>query len=92
MALTVINVPKTDASAYNPNRAAGKLLQAQAAHLREALIQHLHELSAILKIDLRSLKTEGDISAYIQKVTAVLHPHGAKPTDKRGKYVAARPR
>jgi len=74
----VISVPKTDPSAYNPNRPAGKLLLSQTAHLREGLIRHLHELVGILAIDIRSLKTEGDVSAYIQMVTAILHPHGAK--------------
>jgi hypothetical protein len=74
----VISVPKTDPGAYNPNRPAGKLLIAQTTHLREALIRHLHELAGILATDMKSLKTEGDVSAYIQKVTAILHPQGAK--------------
>jgi len=78
----VISVPKTDAGAYNPNRPAGKLLLAQTAHLREALIRHLHELSGVLAINIRSLKTEGDVSAYAQKVTAILHPKGAKGSKK----------
>jgi len=73
----VIQVPKTDPGAFNPKRPAGKLLRSQTAHLREALIKHLHEVTAILAIDLGSLTTEGDVSGYIQKVTAILHPHGA---------------
>ena len=24
------------------------------------------------------LRTEGEVSAYVKKVTAILHPHGAK--------------
>ena len=78
----VISVPKTDLGAYNPNRPAGKLLLAQTAHLREALIKQLHELVGILAIDIRSLKTEADVSAYIEKVTAILHPHGVRPPRK----------
>jgi hypothetical protein len=74
----VISVPKTDPAAYNPNRPAGKLLQAQTAHLREALIKYLHEVAGILAIDIRSLKTEADVSAYGEKVTAILHPQGIK--------------
>jgi hypothetical protein len=78
----VIAVPKTDPGAYNPNRPAGKLLLSQTKHLREALIVHLHELTKILAIDLGSLKTERDVSAYSEKVTAILHPHGAKRPGK----------
>lgn len=74
----VISVPETDPGAYNPNRPAGKLLLAQTAHIREALIRHLHELMGMLAIDIRSLKTEGDVGAYVQKVTAILHPQGSK--------------
>jgi hypothetical protein len=78
----VIQVPKTDPGAFNPNRAAGKLLKSQTTHLREALIKHLHEVTAILAVDLGSLTNEGDVSEYIQKVTAILHPHGAPAAKK----------
>jgi len=78
----VIPVPKTDARAYNPNRRAGLLLQAQAAHLREALIKHVHELTTLINVDLKSLKSEGDISAYIHGATALLHTHAARPAKK----------
>lgn len=78
----VIAVPKTEPGAYNPNRPAGKLLLAQTAHLREALIRHLHELSGVLAINIRSLKSEGAVSAYAEKVTAILHPKGAKGSRK----------
>jgi hypothetical protein len=78
----LISVPKTDPGAYNPNRPAGKLLLAQTTHLREALIRHLQELAGVLAINIRSLKTEGDVSAYVEKVTKVLHPHGVKPPGK----------
>ena len=80
--LKVIAVPKTEPGAYNPNRAAGKLLLAQTAHLHQALIRHLHELSSVLAIDVRSIKTEGDVSAYAQKATAILHPQGVKGAKK----------
>jgi hypothetical protein len=69
----VITIPKTDPSAYNPKRAAGTLLQAQALHMREALIKHVHELTTLINVDLKSLKTEADVSAYIHKATAFLH-------------------
>lgn len=78
----VIPVPKTDASAYNPRRPAGLLLQAQAAHMREALIKHVHELTTLINVDMKSLKTEADVSAYVHQATALLHPHAAKPPKK----------
>ena len=77
-----ILVPKTQRGAYNPNRPAGLLLRSQTLHLREALLKHLEELAAILAIDPQSLKTEGDVSAYIHRATAILHTHGAKPAKK----------
>jgi hypothetical protein len=74
----VVNVPKTDRAAFNPKRPAGKLLQAQTLHLREALIKHLHQVTSVLAIDPATLKTEGDVSDYVGKATAILHPQGAK--------------
>jgi hypothetical protein len=73
-----IFVPQPEPGSYNKNRPAGKLLQSQTLHLREALIHHLAELSAVLAIDPRSLKTEGDVSAYIHRATAILHTQAAK--------------
>jgi hypothetical protein len=70
----VIAVPKTDPGAYNPSRPAGKLLLAQVAHLREALTKHSREIEGVLAVDVGSLKTEGDVSAFIEKATAILHP------------------
>jgi hypothetical protein len=77
-----IFVPCCEKSAYNHNRPAGKLLQSQTLHLREALLQHSKELSAVLAIELSSLKTEGEVSAYIHRATALLHTHGPRPTGK----------
>jgi len=82
MAPKVIGVRKTDPSAYNPNRPAGLLLQAQAAHLREALIKHVHEVTTLINVDLKSLKTEADISAYVHRATALLHTRHARPATK----------
>jgi hypothetical protein len=71
----VVHVPKTDPSAFNPDRPAGKLLQSQTMHLREALIRHLHDVTTLAATDIGALKTEGQVSGYIHKVTALLHPH-----------------
>lgn len=77
-----ILVPATERSAYNPDRSAGLLLRSQTLHLREALLKHLEELSAVLAIDPKTLKTEGEVSAYIHRATAILHRHGASPARK----------
>jgi hypothetical protein len=78
----VVAVPKTDPGAYNPNRPAGKLLQAQALHMREALIRHVHELTTLLDIDMKTLKTEADVSAYVHRATALLHTRAGKAAKK----------
>ncbi len=77
-----IFVPCCEKGAYNHDRPAGKLLRSQTLHLREALIQHSKELSAVLAIELSSLKTEGEVSAYVHKATALLHTHARQPTGK----------
>ncbi len=74
-----IELPKPPAEAFNKNRPAGKLLQAQIAHLRKALTKHYADVMAILAIDLREIRTEGDVSDYAKKVMAILHPHGGRP-------------
>jgi hypothetical protein len=78
----VVHVPDPEPGSYNPKRPAGKLLQAQALHLRETLIKHLEDLVAVLAIDPRSLRTEGDVSAYAKRATAILHTRAAKPPRK----------
>lgn len=82
MAPKIIDVPKTDPGAYNPNRPAGLLLRSQALHMREAMIKHVHEFTTLLNIEMSSLKTEADVSAYVHKATALLHKHGRKPAKK----------
>jgi hypothetical protein len=82
MAPKIIDVPKTDPGAYNPNRRAGTLLRSQALHMREAMIKHVHELTTLLNIEMSSLKTEADVSSYVHKATALLHKHGRKPAKK----------
>jgi len=77
-----IFVPKPAKGSYNTNRPAGKLLQAQTLHLREALLKHLEELAAVIAIDPKTLKTEGDVSAYIHRATALLHTHASRPARK----------
>jgi hypothetical protein len=74
----VVQVPKPAAGSFNKNRPAGQLLVAQTRHAREALIKHLEGVSKVLAVDISSLKTEGDVSEYLARATAILHPHGVK--------------
>jgi hypothetical protein len=80
MASMVINVPEPEKGSFNHNRPAGKLLQAQTLHLREALIRHLKDIADVLAVDPKSLKTERDVSAYIHRATAILHTEARKPS------------
>ena len=74
----VIQVPKPAPGSFNKNRSAGTLLLAQTRHVREALIMHLADVAKVLAVDLRSLRTEGDVSDYIRRATEILHPQGVK--------------
>ena len=74
---TVIQVPKTPKESYNPDRPAGALLLSQAVHHREALTKHVAEAAALLAIDPKTLHTEREVGAYMKKINAILHPHGA---------------
>lgn len=69
----IINVPKTDPGAYKPDRPAGTLLIAQAHHLREALRKKVADANELLNLDMKSLKTEGQVSEFVRKVTEILH-------------------
>lgn len=69
----LVGVPKPDLGSYNPDRPAGKLLQAQMLHVRDALSHHLKDLQAVLAVDPKSLKSEGEVSAYVRRATAILH-------------------
>jgi hypothetical protein len=81
----VVRIPKPPESAFNKNRPAGTLLLAQVVHLRHALARHvqkvarhLNRVGELLATDLDSIKTEGHVSEYARRVTAILHPHGGK--------------
>ena len=81
----VVLIPKPPKSAFDKNRAAGTLLRTQAAHLRHALARHvqkvarhLNKVGDLLATDPDTIKTEGHVSEYARRVTAVLHPHGGK--------------
>lgn len=74
----VIQVPRPAPGSFNKNRPAGKLLTSQTRHIREALIKHLEQVARVLAIDIRSLRTEGEVSDYVRQASAILHPHGVR--------------
>jgi hypothetical protein len=76
MASIIIKVPDPEKGSFNHNRPAGKLLQSQTLHLRQALLRHLKDIEDVLAINPESLRTERDVSSYVQKVTAILHKQG----------------
>jgi hypothetical protein len=78
----IVKVPEPKRGSFNHNRPPGKLLQSQTLHLREALMKHLKDIADVLAINPKSLKTEGEVSTYIQKATAILHTRVPKPLEK----------
>src|SRR5438874_13268855 len=75
----VVPIPEPPKEAFDKDRAAGKLLQAQAVHLRHALARyvqkvarHLHKVGELLAMDFSTIKPEGKVSECAQKVTRIL--------------------
>jgi hypothetical protein len=85
----IITIPKPGPEAFNKNRAAGTLLRSQTVHLRHALSKYVHEVTTqlrqateLLAIDSGSMKKEGEVSAYAERVMTFLHPHGVRQPRK----------
>ncbi|MBV8847901.1 MAG: hypothetical protein JO307_34235 [Bryobacterales bacterium] len=74
----VIRVPRAPKTSYNPQRPLVKntLLLNQVRHFREVEKTLPPEMRS--GIDFESIKTEGDAAEYVRRITAVLHPQGAK--------------
>ena len=72
----IIPVPKPSRNAYNPNRLlrGNALVLAQVKHFEEAEKNLPPELQT--GIDIGSIATEGQASAYIRKVTEAIHKIG----------------
>ena len=68
---TEITIPKPPRDAFNKHRPVSDLLWMQVEHL-----------AAVVKKDIdderRAINTEGEASAFIKKMTAILHPQGAR--------------
>jgi hypothetical protein len=72
----IIPVPRPGRRAYNPNRPLSRnmLVSAQVAHFEEAEknLPAEHQTG----IDAASIRTEGEASRYIRRVTEAIHKSG----------------
>lgn len=88
----VVDLPRTEAGAYDPERPISGLIQNQIRRLRQA--EHLLHPRHHTGIDASKLKTERDASRYIARVTAALHAEGgvgpAKPRRRARKHALKR--
>ena len=69
-------VPKPAPDAGNKHRPISHLLKSQVQHFRE--IEKTWPKEKQTGIDIALVKTEAEASAYIRRITATLHPQGAK--------------
>jgi hypothetical protein len=74
----VIHIPRPAKSSYNPNRLLKKntLLLNQVRHFR--VVEKKLPPEKQSGIDFESIKTEAHAGEYIRRLTAILHPQGAK--------------
>lgn len=73
--MTVIKVPKPPQSAFNKHRPVSALLKNQMVHLQEAEFRLPARQQTNIYIN--RIRTEGEASEYIRKVTARLHAESA---------------
>jgi hypothetical protein len=76
----VVDLPRTEAAAYNPDRPISGLLESQIRRLHEPerRLPRRHHTG----VDVGMIKTEGEAAAYIGRVTAAIHAH-ARTTAKK---------
>jgi hypothetical protein len=72
----VVRVPKPGRGAYNPNRSLEKnlLIKSQVEHFYEA--DQKLPLEFQTGIEVATIRTEGQASAYIRRVTEAIHKSG----------------
>jgi hypothetical protein len=80
----IVRVPKPALGSFNSKRplAGNALLKNQVAHFRE--VEKALSPEQQSGIDSAAIATEGEAGDYIRKITAVLHPAGAR-VQKAGK-------
>jgi hypothetical protein len=83
--VTIIKVPKTPKSAFDKNRPASSLLQAQIEHLEAAV--GLYQPPRKRAARKPRQRTEGEAAAYIGELTRKLHPQIASPVAPPGAVV-----
>jgi hypothetical protein len=71
--VTFVRVPLPAASAFDKNRPAGCLLQAQLLHFRHAESARLPKEKRDGR-RLEDIRTEAEAASYIAAVTRILHP------------------
>jgi hypothetical protein len=69
--MAIIHVPRPKQSSMNPNRPASSLLLTQVEHMHAAERKLPHRYHS--EIYVNAIKTEGEASEYIAKVTAAVH-------------------
>lgn len=72
----VVRVPKPAHGSMNKYRPMSHLLRSQVSHFHE--VEKSWPANTQTGIDIRKLKTESDAAGYIRRITAVLHPEGAR--------------
>ena len=72
--MRMIDVPKVEKKAYNPDRPISGLIHMQLVHLSTA--EQTLPPKQRTGINIAMLHTEGQAAEYIQKVTAMLHRAG----------------
>jgi hypothetical protein len=77
-----IKVPKPTRTAFDPHRPLEKnqLIHSQVRHFKEVESQLPEHLKT--GTDIAALKTEGQASQYIRKVTRAIHEAGGRPVQK----------
>ena len=86
--MTVIRVPKTPASAMNPDRPISGLLKNQIEHLQHA--EFRLPIRDQTNIYINKIKTEGEAAEYIRQVTAMLHREQSGERESRSRIPTAR--
>ncbi len=74
----IILIPKPDRRAYDPQRSLDRnlLIKAQVRHFEEAERNLPPELQTGISVE--SIRTEGEASQYIRKVTEAIHKNGGR--------------
>lgn len=67
----VIRAPKPPIEAFNKDRPVSQLLRTQTVSLANAWKKHIDD-------EVKAIKTEGEASAFVKKVTTILHQQAAK--------------